>query len=222
MFHNPTGPEFMADAYRAMIERGSRPQAESPAASIDEERRRRSLRYCHYPAPEKPHIAAPETNAYVPELSARLETDPNLTDGARRCARQIAAYTYLHHREDRKARITVSYLARTLRKCRRTVQRYLRQLERAGYLRIGVVSSGRTRMSVGLVIELLTPLLPRHRRAGWPGKSGATQKSHRKRILDSQCEGKLITPRESWALRCMDGVFRSLIETLPPVSRVTP
>jgi hypothetical protein len=40
--------------------------------------------------------AAPpkDSGAYAPKLAARLDDDPNLTDGARRCARKLAEYTY--------------------------------------------------------------------------------------------------------------------------------
>jgi hypothetical protein len=218
MHHNPDHRALLADAHRALKERITHraPETSHPA---DNPRRQRSLRSCHYPkSDEQPLIQFRDTGAYVPELSARIEDDPNLTDGARRCARKIAQYAYRHHRENRAAKITVGYLAHALRKCRRTVQGYLRQLERAGYVRVGVVSSGRTRMCVGLLIELLAPLFPRHRQEKWPGNamnSGVQKSSHNKRFLDSLYKGKPVIPREAWALRCMDGVFRALIATLP-------
>jgi len=51
-----------------------------------QERRMRSLRKCHLPSLyQRPRHAPPEdTGAYVPVMSARLDNDPNLTDGARR------------------------------------------------------------------------------------------------------------------------------------------
>jgi len=55
----------------------------------------------------------PKTNGYVPELAARLERDRNLCDGARRCARILAEYTY-RRRDGRSAHITVTYLVRGL------------------------------------------------------------------------------------------------------------
>jgi hypothetical protein len=183
-------------------------------------RRQRSLQYSHYTREEKPLQPVRETGAYVPELSARLEDDPNLTDGARRCARKIAEYTYRHHRQERAAKITVSYLATALKRSRRTIQRYLRQLERGQYMNAWVVSSPRTRMSVGLLIALRGPLFPKHQRHSWPqraAKSGATGVSHNKRNFDSQYSDKRIMPRETWAFRCAHGVFRSLIATLPPL-----
>lgn len=224
MHHSPDHAALLAEAHRALKERIAHRTAE-PNQPSGNSRRQRSLRYCHYPSQETPYKPWRPTGAYVPELSARLEDDPNLTDGARRCARKITEYAYRHHREDRRARVTVSYLARVLRKSTRTVQRYLRQLERGQYVRVGVIASSRTRMSIGLVIELLAPLFPRHRRESWPdkaGNSGVTFVSHSKRFFDYQCEGKPVIPREAWALRCMDGVFRALIATLHPASPAMP
>jgi hypothetical protein len=59
----------------------------------DTARRARSLRSCHRPTEKRPLKHARATHAYVPELSETLERDPNLCDGARRCARVFAAYT---------------------------------------------------------------------------------------------------------------------------------
>jgi len=63
---------------------------------------------------------------------------------ARRCARKLAEYGYRKNRESRTADITVTWLMRALGKSRRTVQRYLRQLERAGYIAVEVIHA-RTR-----------------------------------------------------------------------------
>ena len=75
------------------------PTLASPA--VDCERRRRSLQTSHrYALTERPRKAALRaTNAYVPELSARLDNDPDLTDGARRCARKLAELTYRSRRD---------------------------------------------------------------------------------------------------------------------------
>jgi hypothetical protein len=75
----------------------------------DPARQLRSLRTCHLPAEQKPLAPVRDNRTYVPELAARLDTDPNLTDGARRCARILAAYTYRRHRDTRTAQITVTY-----------------------------------------------------------------------------------------------------------------
>ena len=102
----------------------------------------------------------------------------NLTDGARRCARKIVEETYRRDRVERKLQVTVNYLAKTLGRSCRTIQRYLRQLEREGYLSIQVLASHRSRLCIGLVIQLLTPLFPRHHKDQWPKthvKPGATK-----------------------------------------------
>jgi len=179
----------------------------------DPARQRRSLRCCHLPAEAKPLRSLPrDTGAYVPELAARIENDPNLTDGARRCARKLAEYVYRRSRETRSAEITVTYLMRALRRDRRTVQRYLRLLENAGYISVEVIYAG-TRMCAGLLVSLLTPLFARHHRRQWPQKlrkQDAAKKSQNHRL-------RFKYSRELWALRCMDGVFRSLMKTVPPL-----
>jgi len=144
-------------------------------------------------------------------MAARIDSDPNLTDGARRCARKIMEETYRRNREGRTLPVTVSYLARALGKCRRSVQRYLRQLEAGGYVGIDVAVGHRSRLCAGLMIRLLAPLFPRHHRERWPGTlriPGATPVSQNQRF-------KILVSRESWALRCMDGVFRALMKTNP-------
>lgn len=167
----------------------------------------------HRYAPEPPALARPpDSGAYIPELSERLERDPNLTDGARRCARVIAGYAYRRDRDGRNANITVSYLQKALRKCRRTVQRYLRQLERSGYIETDVIIGQRSRMCTGLVLRLLTPLFPRHHKMKWPDKS---TKSGATRLSQKHSLRKLIS-RKAWDERCRDGMFRKLCQTLPP------
>ena len=218
----PADNEIMEDARRSLAARiardGIRLDTTPPPPAIpkDEERRQRSYRYCHLPAEPKPRHAPPrDSGAYVPEMAARIEDDPNLTDGARGCARKLAEYVYRRNRAGRAADITVTWLMRALGKSRRSVQRYLRQLEDGGYIAVEVVHAG-TRMCVGLFVELLAPLFPRHHRQKWPQKlidSDAPQKSHNHRL-------RIKYSRESWALRCMDGVFRSLMKTLPPLPSV--
>lgn len=199
---------------------GTEPRVQPSLPPADPERRRRSLNTCHrYTLAERPRKAPlRETRSYVPELAARIEDDPNLTDGARRCARKLAELTYRQNREGRALPVTVTYLAKALGRCRRTVQRYLRQLEREGYVAVDVVASRRSRMCIGLIVRLCAPLLAAHHRMRWPGSlgnSGATAESQNKRFRDNlwwDC------PRMSvahWALRCMDGVFRAFMETHP-------
>lgn len=210
------------ESARALKARIVAPRAESgqPAPAFDDDRRRRSLNTCHrYAQAERRRKTAPrDSRAYVPELAARLDDDPNLTDGARRCARKLAELTYRQDRGGRSLPVTVTYLAKALGRCRRTVQRYLRQLEREGYITVDVVISQRARMCVGLVVRLLGPLLAAHHRQRWPsslGNPGATPESLNKRFKGYiQAEGYR-TGVEQWALRCMDGVFRSFMKTNP-------
>jgi hypothetical protein len=218
----PDENQIMEEARRLLAARiardGVRREAE-PIAYVrkDEERRQRSYRHCHLPAEPKERRPSPrDSGAYVPEMAARIEDDRNLTDGARRCARKLAEYIYRRNREDRTAEITVTYLMRALGKCRRTVQRYLRQLEAEGYIAVEVAHA-RTRMCAGLVVELLAPLFPKHHRQTWPQKlmdSDVTRKSQNNR---SRYKTRLI-PRELWAARCCDGVWRGWQRVAGPLS----
>lgn len=183
-----------------------------------EERRRRALQTCHrHSLYERPRFDPPrDSGAYVPELAARLEDDRNLTDGARRCARKLAEETYRRNRAGRSLEITVTYLMKALGKCRRTVQRYLRLLEREGYIGVDVVRGARSRLCTGLVVYLLRPLFARHHAKGWPERAaipGATQKSQNQRWKGFGIGNGVRISRKLWALRCMDGVFRSLMKT---------
>jgi hypothetical protein len=98
------------------------------------------------------------------------------------------------------------------------VQRYLRQLEREGYVAVDVVASQRSRMCVGLVVRLLAPLFAAHHRQRWPQRRanpGVTPESlNQSHQVYLQGEGCRISV-EHWALRCMNGVFRSLMQTNP-------
>jgi len=217
----PTEAEIMEQAKRSLalrIARDGRRADPDPCPAVipkDETRRLRSLRCCHLPAEPKPRKPSPHpTGAYIPELAARLEDDRNLTDGARRCARKLAEYIYRRNREGRASEITVTYLMNALGKCRRTVQRYLRQLEREGYIGVQVVHAG-TRMCAGLLVELLAPLLPRHRRQKWPQSRrnpDATQESQNNRY---RYRFRLI-PRAEWAASCQTGIFSALMNSLGP------
>jgi hypothetical protein len=216
IYREPPRIEDMAQRLAARLARdGTRIVTETipPSPTATPARRARALKSCHLPAEPKPLHPPPRDNAaFVPEMAARVEDDLNLTDGARRCARKLAEYVYQRDRESRGAEITVTYLMRSLRKSRRTVQRYLRQLERAGYISVEVIHAG-TRMCAGLFVALLTPLFPRHHRHGWPQKlrkPDASRESQNDRL-------RIKYSRESWAVRCMDGVFRSLMKSLPPL-----
>ena len=191
------------------------PAARGPCPSCSA-RSERSRRHCHMPAQPKPRKPGPrDTGAYVPEMAARVDNDLNLTDGARRCARKITEYVYRKNREAREAEITVTYLMKALGRCRRTVQRYLRQLEREGYIDVFVVPSGRTRMCFGLRVRLLNPLLPRHRRDKWPERAGKPEATTESQIYSETFKKRPIR-RALWAFLCCDGVWRSYMKTLPP------
>jgi hypothetical protein len=179
-------------------------------------RSERSRRTCHRPATQKPRHPKPrDTGAYVPEMAARIDNDRNLTDGARTCARKLEEYVYRTNRDSREAEITVTWLMKALGRCRRTVQRYLRQLEREGYIDVHVVPSERTRMCFGLLIRLLDPLLPRHRRHKWPEKAGIPDATKKSQINRSRLKIRPI-PRQVWDFFCSQGVWRSYMKTLPP------
>ena len=215
----PPSAQEMAQRLAARLARDGIRTERGPSPALppkDETRRQRSLRSCHLPAEPKQRRAAPrDSGAYVPEMAARIEDDPNLTDGARRCVRKLMQYVYRKNRSGRAADITVTWLMRALGKDRRTVQRYLRQLEHAGYIAVEVVYA-RTRMCAGLFVALLAPLFPRHYRQKWPAmliNSDASQKSQNDRL-------RIKYSRESWALRCMDGVFRSFMKTIPPLPSI--
>lgn len=208
----PPNIEELAARLKARNARNGR-CAEFMRSAYDEkylERRRRSLRTCHLPAEEKPQRPRRENGAYVPQLSACLEDDPNLSDGARRCARKIAEIVHRGDRENRSAEITVTFLMKALRRDRRTVQRYLRQLERAGYIAVEVLQ-WHTRMCAGLFVKLLAPLLPRH---GWPDKAMKPDAARVSQNYRSNIKTERFS-REYWAVKCMDGIFRSLMATLP-------
>ncbi|MGE3627920.1 MAG: HTH domain-containing protein [Hyphomicrobiales bacterium] len=227
----PSESELMGQARAALRQRladaPSRPPAEggrteavqstpSPDAAA---RRQRSLQTCHrYSLYERPRHAPPaETGAYVPELPARLENDGNLTDGARRLARKLAEIVYRQNREGRQTEITVTFLMNGLRRSRRTIQRYLRLLEREGYIHTQVVRGYSSRLCTGLLIALCRPMFARHHENQWPrkrGNPGASKESQNYRTQRFQGTGKHLTVRQ-WALMCMDGVFRAFMKTDP-------
>lgn len=196
------------------------PQPRPVPPKAETERRQRSLNTCHrYAMAEPARKPSPrDSRAYVPELSARIEDDPNLTDGARRCARKLAELTYRKNRAGRVLPVTVTYLGQCLGRCRRTVQRYLRQLEREGYVTVQVVASHRSRLCIGLMVRLRAPLLAAHHRQNWPESTanpGATAESQMKRFKGYPGAKVYQLSVEQWAMRCMDGVFRSFMKTSP-------
>jgi hypothetical protein len=194
------------------VEQGPSPRAIT-ALPKDEARRLRSYRTCWRPADDPiAYAASRESSAYVPETSASVDDDRNLTDGARRCARKIAAYVYRKNRDSRCTEITVTYLMKALRKSRRTVQRYLRQLEKAGYIDVSVIHA-RTRMCAGLLVQVLAPMIPRH---GWK-KSMKPDAPMLSQNNSSRYKPRLI-PRALWALRCTDPIQKAWDRIIPPLS----
>ena len=164
-------------------------QSPSPAAPAkDEDRRQRSLRSCHLPAEPKPRQAPPrDSGAYVPEMAARIEDDPNLTDGARRCARKLAEYIYRKNRDAprrRHHRHLADAGARQVRAapCSATCA----SLNARVTSRVEVIHA-RTRMCAGLFVALLAPLFPRHHRQKWPRKANEIRMRHKShRTIDSE------------------------------------
>jgi len=227
--HHPSESELTAEAVRALRERVAHlppapPTTPLPQRSPETEaRRQRSLQTAHrYRLHEaRRYPREPETGAYVPELSAKLESDRNLTDGARRLGRKLAEVIYRQNREGRFTEITVSYLCAALRRSRRTIQRYLRMLEREGYIHAEVVRGERSRLCTGLMIALRAPLLARHHKESWPAKRrnpGASPESQNYGFQDSKRDSGRRGERLSvgqWSLLCMDGVFRAFMKTDP-------
>lgn len=219
---SPTMQQQLVAAHARLKLRISPDNADArPVVTPPSDRRSRSLQTAHRYATPKKQVARgvqKDSGAFVPELAARLENDPAITDGARRCARKIAEEAYRRNRDGRAIPVTVSYLSRALGRCRRTVQRYLRQLEEAGYIAVDVIAGARSRMAIGLVIRLCDRLLASHHRQKWPEKArkpGATLESQKQRFkgyIPGVCRQ---IPVSEWAIRCMDGVFRSYMKTKP-------
>jgi len=179
----------------------------------DPTRQMRSYRTCWLPA-DAPQLQPPPrpSNRYVPELASALDEDRNLTDGAKLCGRMIAAYTHARARDSRAAEITVTYLMKALRKSRRTVQRYLRQLEKAEYISVAVIHA-RTRMCAGLLVQLLAPMIPRH---GWK-KSMKPDAPLLSQNHSSRYKFVLI-PRAVWALRCTGPIQKAWDRIMQPLT----
>ena len=220
MHHVIDEPALIEQARRALAQRIARdgrrdiqtvPHTRAACPSCADRRTKSLQRRC-VPVDRKTAPAPRPSNGYVPELADAIDRDMRLTDGARRCARIIAAQAYRKHREDRSLPVTVSYLCMALGRARRTVQGYLRQLEAAGYIDVHVVMSARTRMCRGLLVRLCTALFPRH---GWPQKAikpGAQFAAHiyRKDIY------KRPIPRAEWWERCRNGMDRVLMALAGP------
>jgi hypothetical protein len=181
---------------------------------IRQARRKRSLQTCHRPAIQTPWPEfRPRSNAYAPQFSARLLNDPNLSDGARRCALKLLELVYRHNRKGRVYEGTVVYLAKALNRSERAVQYYLAQLRAGGYILHEVVKSQRARMCVGVVLTLLKPLFPAHHIEQWPVDSGVQRVSGDYSLKIKQAGFKGREAVDIWAMRCMDGVFRAFMKS---------
>ena len=164
---------------------------------------------------EQPRFAEPvETDEYVPETNMKLIKDRNLTDSARRIALFVLRHTYQDNRAGRFIGMTVSFIANGLSVSRRTVQRSLTLLETRGYFRCEVAKGEETRMCIGLIIHLMKPLFPAHRKESWPEKrrkSGASSLSNKQtHFFNTIYKAKVKVSRLTWAMRCMNGLARSL------------
>ena len=227
-------PRYGTPAYAMAVKVGWITLAEEKADRLAQEQRRaRALATCHRPA--WANVIAEdeaasrrkyrESGAYVPCLSAALDDDPYLTDGARRCARKLAELTYRRNREGRSLDVTVTYLMAALKRSRRTVQRYLRALEREGYIAVHVIANKLSRMSVGLEIRLCARLFAAHHKKRWPPKAAQTSatatqaKPGAPRVSDKEIDSFSLSrfkgrttmfSIEAWALRCSEGVWRRI------------
>ena len=76
--------------------------------------------------------------------------------------------TYQDNRTGRYIGMTVSYMMKGLSISRRTVQRSLTLLETLGYFRCEVAKGDQSRMCIGLIVHLLTPLFAKHHKEKWP------------------------------------------------------
>lgn len=178
-------------------------------------RRQRSLQTCHrYNMAEMPRYKKPTTRAYTPETSAIVDEDRNLNANADKAARFLMRQAYQKARDTRTIRITVSYIAAALGRSVRTVQRYLRSLADEGYIRIDIVRSSVTGMVACLEITLLAPLFPDHHKKHWPQARRIPDTTF---LSDKQSQIKYSKkePRNSWAIRCMNGVHRAYMKTKP-------
>ena len=151
-----------------------------------EQRRVQSLQHCHTSNPGRygrikqwsfdfiTEIDTIERNepaqsgAYIPEMNAAVLQDHDLTDGAKICLAKLLEETYRNNRAGRWLATTVPYLMQALGRSRRTIQNYLRLLERCGYIACDVLLSDKTRMTNGLYIALNKTTFAQHHEDQWP------------------------------------------------------
>ena len=159
-----------------------------------------------------------DNGEYCPQINMKLVKDRNLTDSARRIAMFIMQKAYQDNRAGRYIGMTVSYMMKGLSISRRTVQRSLTLLETRGYFRCEVAKGDQSRMCIGLIVHLLTPLFAKHHKEKWPKRrrnpdaSPMPQKQiHFYKRIYQGCQR---TSRFLWSMRCMAGVERVLFKKL--------
>ena len=139
------------------------------------------------PPSRKPRHPSPrDTGAYVPEMAARIDNDPNLTDGARTLRPQaggIHLQPRPRNREGRNHGHLPDEGSRRMPAHRAALSAPAgtRRLYRASWSSVRAYAHVRRSCSSAL----LDPLFPRHRRQKWPAKAGnpeATRKSQNHRL----------------------------------------
>lgn len=213
-------PEYGSTAYWLAHRLGWISDEEVQADKLAQHRRKeRALQTSHRFRWSRPPYPAPrETNEYVPEMSMKIVKDRNLTGSARRIVQFLMRHAYQDNRAGRSIALTVTFIMEGLQLSRRTVQRSLTLLESQGYIHCLVARGDRSRMCVGLLIELLRPLFPKHHQEKWPVRAvnaGASKSPYKQRIQVSIQKAQNKTPRHLWSVRCMDGIFRSFMKTNP-------
>lgn len=196
--------------------------------AVYEERRNRSLKSCHRYSFQTRNLERFEkepslsgAGGFVPETSTAILHDTNLTDGSKLLALKLMEETYRRNRTGRWLNITVTYLMNALNRSRRTIQNYLRILEHFGYIDASVILGETSKMCVGLKIRLLEPLFAKHHREKWPEKRTNPDvqiDSQKYYSLYKKMEEGATLPVLAWALKCMDGVYRSLRREIAPLS----
>lgn len=159
-----------------------------------------------------------ETEEYIPEMNMMFIKDRNLNDSARRIALFIVRHAYQDNRKERTLGTTVSFIMKGLTLSRRTVQRGLALLAKAGYIERFVAASNKTRMCRGLLIKLLSPLFPKHFKKEWPETlrfSAASPLTHNHRFQIYIKESFFFFSEFEWMERCRDGVLRSHLRHNP-------
>lgn len=178
-------------------------------------RRNRSLQSCHrYNMKEQQRYEKPDTRTYMPELSGRVCRDKNLSGQVLKAVMFLMERIYMKARNSRTIRITASYIAKGIRMSIRTVRRYLRNLEEEGYIQINIVRHVATGMVACLEIKLLKSLFPQHHEKKWPQKVENPDRT----FLSDKKSSLIYIRKESrteWAIRCMNGVWKSLMKTNP-------